>query len=44
MAVHSSILASRTPWTEEPGHLQFLGSQSQTGLNDYTFTFLSLIH
>ena len=27
MATHSSILASRIPWTEEPGGLQFLGSQ-----------------
>ena len=27
MATHSSILAWRTPWTEEPGELQFMGSQ-----------------
>ena len=27
MATHSSILASRIPWTEEPGGLQSLGSQ-----------------
>ena len=27
MATHSSILAWRIPWTEEPGGLQFLGSQ-----------------
>ena len=26
-AVHSSILAWRTPWTEEPGGLQSTGSQ-----------------
>ena len=26
-AVHSSILAWRSPWTEEPGGLQSLGSQ-----------------
>ena len=26
MATHSSILAWRTPWTEEPGGLQFMGS------------------
>ena len=25
MATHSSILAWRIPWTEEPGGLQFLG-------------------
>ena len=27
MATHSSILAWRTPWTEEPGGLQSRGSQ-----------------
>ena len=27
MATHSSILAWRIPWTEEPGKLQFMGSQ-----------------
>ena len=27
MATHSSILAWRIPWTEEPGGLQFWGSQ-----------------
>ena len=27
MATHSSILAWRIPWTEEPGGLQFLGWQ-----------------
>ena len=32
MATHSSILAWRTPWTEEPGGLRSMGSQSQTGL------------
>ena len=36
MATHSSILAWRIPWTEEPGGLQFMGSQSQTRLSDYT--------
>ena len=31
MATHSSILAWRIPWTEEPGGLQSMGSQkSQT--------------
>ena len=28
MATHSSILAWRTPWTEEPDRLQSMGSQS----------------
>ena len=26
MPIHSSILASRSPWTEELGGLQFMGS------------------
>ena len=30
LATHSSILAWRIPWTEEPGRLQFLGSQGWT--------------
>ena len=27
MATHSSILAWRSPWAEEPGGLQSMGSQ-----------------
>ena len=27
MATHSSILAWRIPWIEEPGRLQYMGSQ-----------------
>ena len=27
MAIHSSILAQRIPWTEEPGRLQSMGAQ-----------------
>ena len=34
MATHSSILVWSIPWTEEPGGLQFMGSQSQTRLSD----------
>ena len=35
LATHSSILAWRNPWTEEPGGLQSTGSQmSQTRLSD----------
>ena len=30
MTTHSSILAWRIPWTEEPGGLQSMGSQSDT--------------
>ena len=39
MATHSSILAWKIPWMEEPGRLQSMGLQSQTGLSNFTFTF-----
>ena len=40
MAPHSSTLAWKIPWMEEPGRLQSMGSaKSQTGLSDFTFTF-----
>ena len=32
IATHSSILAWRIPWTEEPGGLQSIGLQSWTRL------------
>ena len=32
MATHSIVLAWRIPWTEEPGRLQSMGSQSGTQL------------
>ena len=32
MATHSSTLAWRIPWTEEPGRLESIALQSQTGL------------
>ena len=38
MATHSSTLAWRIQWTEEPGGLQSMGSQSGTRLSN-TFTF-----
>ena len=35
MAAHSSILAWRIPWTEEPGGLQSMGvAKSQIGLSN----------
>ena len=34
MATHSSILAWKIPWTEEPVELQSRGSQSQTQLSN----------
>ena len=36
MATQFSILAWRIPWTEEPGGLQSIGLQSQTGLKQCT--------
>ena len=38
MATHSRILAWRLPWTEEPGGLQSVGSQSRTRRSNYTAT------
>ena len=35
-ATHSSMLAWRIPWTEEPGGLQAMGSQDQIRLRDST--------
>ena len=39
MAPHSSTLAWKITWTEDPGRLQSLGSLSWTRLSDFTFTF-----
>ena len=43
MATHSSTLAWKIPWTEEPGRLQSMGEESiaksRTRLSDFTFTF-----
>ena len=36
MATHSSTLAWKIPWTEKPGRLQSMGSQSRTRLSDFT--------
>ena len=35
MVTHSSNLAWRIPWTEEPGRLQSMGLQSQAWLSNY---------
>ena len=40
MAPHSSTLAWKIPWMEEPGGLQSMGSLSRAQLSDFTFTFL----
>ena len=41
MAPHSSTLAWKIPWTEEPVRLHSMGSltKSSTRLSDFTFTF-----
>ena len=39
MAPHSSTLACKIPWMEEPGGPQSMGSQNRTWLSDFTFTF-----
>ena len=39
MAPHSSTLAWKIPWMEEPGRLQSMGSLSHTRLSDFTFPF-----
>ena len=38
MASHSSALAWKIPWVEEPGSLQSMGSL-RVGLSNFTFTF-----
>ena len=39
MATHSSTLAWKIPWAEEPGGLQSMESLSRTRLSDFTLTF-----
>ena len=43
IATHSSVLAWRIPWTEEPGRLQSMGSQ-RVGHNLATFPFTFQVH
>ena len=39
MAPHSSTLAWKILWVEEPGRLQSMGLPRWTRLSDFTFTF-----
>ena len=39
MATPSSFLAWGIPWTEEPGGLQSMGSQSQTRLSEHRHVY-----
>ena len=46
MATHSSVLAWRIPWTEEPGRLQSMGSQQSDTterLSTHTHVFLTVL-
>ena len=43
MATYSSILGWEIPWTEEPGGLQSMGSQSWTQLSNSTTTVALLL-
>ena len=40
-ATHSSTLAWKIPWMEEPHRLQSMGLQSQTWQSDFPFTFFT---
>ena len=42
-ATHSSILAWRIPWREEPVGLQSTGSQSRTRLSDFTHSLKTAV-
>ena len=45
MATHSSILAWKIPWTEEPGRATVHGvAKSWTRLSDFTFLFFFLFN
>ena len=43
MATHSSILAGRIPWTEDPGGLQCMGCKESDTIEQLTLS-LSLKH
>ena len=41
MATHSTTLAWRIPWMEEPGRLQSTGLQSRTQLSKFSFSLMT---
>ena len=45
MATHSSILAWKIPWMEEPGKLQSVRgvAKNQTRLSNFTFTWSAIL-
>ena len=45
MGIHSSVLAWKIPWTEEPGRLQFMGQkESDTTEPTHTHTHTHTFH
>ena len=44
VATHSSILAWRIPWTEEPGGLQSMGSQKSDTTEQLNTHVLGTLH
>ena len=47
MAIHSSILAWEIPWTEEPGGLQSIGSQTvgyDLGTKQHMYVYIHSVH
>ena len=42
MAPHSSTIAWKTPWTEEPGRLQSMGSQRDTTERLHLLTLMTI--
>ena len=43
MATHSSILAWRIPWTEEPGGLQSMGAKGSDTTEQLTLSYILLL-
>ena len=43
MAPHPNILAWRIPWTEEPGRLQSMGTQSEVTQSDMTKYVIAVV-
>ena len=43
MAIHSSTIARKIPWREEPGRLQSMGSQRVGQDSDFTLVHIKLV-
>ena len=44
MATHSTILAWRIPWREDPGRLQYMGSQRVRATNTHSLKTLHMVY